>query len=232
MDWAINFLNPLVVGFQTARFILAAMPFDPYLTDETSIAPPTPGAALVRLSEAIGAVRRVQSNETAVPETAEKLASARAQLLESLEQNRFVDEAFRASQNALRELFAQTLSSTPDSISQSQRLGELGFCDPHLKEKSRVLPVDVSTVLATHFKPQRQVFTTLCFREAFGATAYWLLEVREFDGQEILEGVVENYAPLFSRVRLPVGAHRLVIESRNPSHTARSEEFVVEVPAL
>ncbi len=117
----------------------------------------------------------------------------------------------------------------------AQRLVRLGFPDPRVKEKEsdRVGPVDVSTVVASHFKPLRQIFTTISFEEAHGATAYWLLEIRVLsDGTEAIDAIVENYAPYFSRVRLPVGKHRFVIESRNPSKHARTEEFELEVPLL
>ena len=101
-----------------------------------------------------------------------------------------------------------------------------------LKDATKLLPVDISTVVATHFKPVKQVFSTITFREAHGATAYWLHQVSRVDGEDYIDAVVENYAPYFSRVRLPVGTHRLIIESRNTSYSIHSEMFEFEVPAL
>ena len=114
----------------------------------------------------------------------------------------------------------------------SARAVRLGFPDTNEVVKDRVGEVDISTVVVTHFKPFKQIFTTISFEEAHGATAYWLYEVRTIDGEDLVDAVVENYAPVFQRVRLPVGKHRFVIESRNPSKHARTGEFEVEVPAL
>ncbi|HEX8463107.1 MAG TPA: hypothetical protein VF627_00685 [Abditibacterium sp.] len=212
------------------------MKFDPFLSDEPSIAPPTPGAALVRLCQTIGAVRARSGEEApnanAMPSIGEKLASARANLTKAIEAGQPLGEPFQEAQNALRTLYAHIVEQFPDADERAVRLLSFGFPDPRLAESERVLPVDVATVVATHFKPERQIFTTLSFDESHGATAYWLLEARYFDEERLLDGVVENYAPQFSRVRLPVGRHFFIIESRNAHHTARSEEFELEVPAL
>ena len=93
-------------------------------------------------------------------------------------------------------------------------------------------PVDVSSVVLTHFKPRKQVFTTLAFDEAHGATAYWLYEVKQVAGEPYVEAILENWAPQFTRVRMPVGPHRLFIESRDASYFVHSPEFEIEVPQL
>ncbi|HEX9996565.1 MAG TPA: hypothetical protein VGB45_05425 [Abditibacterium sp.] len=208
------------------------MKFDPFLSDEPSIAPPTPGAVLVRLSQVLGALKTSEPHASSVPSMPEKLASARQNLMTAIENGENLSGPFTAAQNALRELYAQTVSQNENDEIRANLLLQLGFPDPRLAAAERVLPVDVSTVVATHFKPEKQVFSTLSFAESHGATAYWLFEVRYFKGERLVDGVVENYAPQFSRVRLPVGTHNLIIESRNPHYIARSEEFTLEVPQL
>lgn len=208
------------------------MKFDPFLSDEPSIAPPTPGALLVRLSQLLGVLRDGAPNANGVPSMPQKLASAREALLQAIEKGEPLGAVFNSAQHTLREIYAQTTNLHSDEEVRADALLKLGFPDPRLVAAERVLPVDVSTVVATHFKPEKQVFTTLSFAEAHGATAYWLFEARYFDDERIVEGVVENYAPQFSRVRLPVGKHHLIIESRNPHYATRSEEFTIQVPAL
>ena len=208
------------------------MKFDPFLSDEPSIAPPTPGAAVVRLSQVIGALRSEGPKANGMPSMIENLASARGALLEAVERREKLGTVFENAQNALRQLYAQTLESQPDADARAVALMHLGFPDPRLIASESVLPVDVSTVVATHFKPERQVFTTISFNEAHGATAYWLLEVRYFGDERIVDGTLENYAPQFSRVRLPVGTHHFIIQSRNSHYSANSEEWTLEVPAL
>jgi len=213
------------------------MKFDPFLSDEPSIAPPTPGAALVRLSQVLGIMRSRDcggaTTSNAVPNFTEKLASARGGLLEALESGTNLGTAFQNSQNTLRQLYQNLAQNAENDDARAENLLRLGFPDPRtMSDASPVSPVDVRGVVATHFKPQRQVFTTLCFGEAHGATAYWLFEIRTWNGERFVDAVVENYAPQFSRVRLLVGKHVLMIESRNPHRAARSDEFELEVPDL
>ena len=141
-----------------------------------------------------------------------------------------MQDALSQAQTAIRAVY--------DACSADSALAiRLGFPDPEIKIKDFVATVDTSTVVATHFKPLKQIFTTISFEEAHGATAYWLFEIRSLSNapkgeDEAVDAILENYAPYFSRVRLPVGKHRLVIESRNPSKSTRTEEFELEVPAL
>ena len=212
--------------------ILGPMKIDPFLTDETKIAPPTPGAALVRLSQTLGAMRRAQ-NANPMPENLAELARARDSLQNALENGEKLGTPFCNAQNALRNLFATIQNSTQTDDEKGALLVQLGFPDPRISESDFVAPINVETVCVTHFKPQKQIFSTLCFEEAQGATAYWLFEIRVLaDGSEAHDALVENYAPTFSRVRLPIGTHRFLIESRNPSKSVRSEEFSIEVPNL
>lgn len=211
---------------------LGPMKIDPFLTDETKIAPPTPGAALVRLSQTLGALRRVQ-NANPMPENLAQLARERESLQNAIENGEKLGTPFKNAQNALRILFATIQNSSSSDDEKGALLVQLGFPDTRINESDYVAPVDVSTVCATHFKPQKQVFSTLAFEEAQGATAYWLFEIRVLaDGTEAHDALIENYAPTFSRVRLPIGNHRFIIESRNPSKSVRSAEFSVDVPNL
>lgn len=213
------------------------MKFDPFLSDEPSIAPPTPGAVLVRLSQIIGKSKEISqlanSSSNAMPNSTEKLASARGALLEALETGCNLGTVFQSAQNTLREFYAHIAKSSEDIEISAENLMQFGFPDPRtINDASPVSPVDAATVVMTHFKPQRQVFTTFSFGEAHGATAYWLFEIRFLEGEKFVDAVVENYAPQFSRVRLPIGKHRLMIESRNAHRNAHSEEFEIEVPGL
>ncbi len=212
------------------------MKIDPFLSDESTITPPSPGAALVRLSQVIGALRR-SSLSNSVPENAEKLArpliKTRERLYKAIESGENVGTPFCQSQKELQSLFARVCEThCADETAQAQALLELGFPDPRLLAAARVSPVNVESVVVTHFKPQKQVFTTLAFDEAHGATAYWLYEVKEVAGEPYVEAIIENWAPQFTRIRMPVGPHRLFIESRDASYFVHSKEIEIEVPAL
>lgn len=218
------------------------MKFDPFLSDEPSIAPPTPGAALVRLSQVLGKLRTFPQAalegalpvSNAVPDFTQKLASARGALLEALESGQNIGTAFQNAQNLLRQCYQCVAQNAGDDAARrAADLLHFGFPDlATLNDNSPVAEVETASVVLTHFKPQRQVFTTFSFGEAHGATAYWLFEIRTLNGERFVDGVVENYAPQFSRVRLPIGKHVMMIESRNAHRAARSEEFEIEVPEL
>ncbi len=201
----------------------------PKYSDEPSICPATAPAALWRLERLAGALERETAFE-AMPIYQKSLAQARESLAEAAHAGRNPQAELLAAQLAIRAAYD---AAAPDAALTAR----LGFPDPAIDIKDYVAPVDTSTVVATHFKPQKQVFTTISFEEAHGATAYWLFEIRSLanapEGEdETVDAIVENYAPLFSRVRLPIGKHRLVIESRNPSKSTRTAEFELEVPAL
>lgn len=209
-------------------------------TDEPSIRPATPPATLWRLARLRGALER-ETAWNAMPILQESLAQAQKQLELAAGTSPNVGEALALAQAAIHAVYEAAYDSPNKLLRQdegeesAERLVRLGFPDARLneKERDRVGPIDIATVVATHFKPVKQIFTTISFEEAHGATAYWLLEIRVLgDGTEAIDAIVENYAPYFSRVRLPVGKHRFVIESRNPSKHARTDEFTLEVPAL
>ena len=211
------------------------MKINPILTDEPSLAPATPGAALARVSSVIGALRRFnQANAMPAgldgPGWETRLEDSRTGLLQSLEAGTGVQERLTLAQTALRELYAGLVNLDIDADARAKALEKLGFPAVDRDIETWLSPVDVASVVLTHFKPAKQVFSTIAFDESHGATAYWLNEVRYFDGERLEDAVVENYAPQFSRIRLPVGRHRLFIESRNTHRCVRSEEFDIEVP--
>lgn len=212
------------------------MKIDPFLSDESTITPPSVGAALMRLSQVIGALRRSPTSNS-VPKNAEELArpliSARETLYKAIEAHENLGIPFLQAQKSLQELFARTAEAhSDDEATQANALLALGFPDPRLLAASRVAPVDVSSVVLTHFKPVKQVFTTIAFNEAHGATAYWLHEVMAVADSQYRDAMMENWAPQFTRMRMPVGKHRLIIESRDTSYSVMSEEFEIEVPQL
>lgn len=212
------------------------MKIDPFRSDESTIAPPSPGAALVRLSQVIGALRRSPYSNS-VPESAETLARpliiARESLYKAIESGENVGTPFADAQKSLQELFANIVQKhAEDTDLQAQALLNLGFPDPRLLADARVAAIDISTVVVTHFKPVKQVFTTLAFDEAHGATAYWLHEKKWVCDEPYIDAVIENWAPQFPRIRMPVGKHTLIIESRDTSYSVMSQEFEIEVPKI
>ena len=212
------------------------MKIDPFKSDESTITPPSPGAALVRLSQVIGALSRSPYSNS-VPETGKTLARplmvARESLYKAIESGADIGTAFSDAQKSLQELFAHIARKHADNADQqAQALLELGFPDPRLLADARVAAIDVATVVATHFKPLKQVFTTLAFDEAHGATAYWLHEKKWIAGEPYVDAVMENWAPQFTRIRMPVGPHTLIIESRDSSYSIMSREFEITVPKL
>lgn len=212
------------------------MKIDPFKSDESTITPPSPGAALVRLSQVIGALHRSPYSNS-VPENGESLArpliNARESLYKAIESGENVGTPFSDAQKSLQELFAHIIAKhAADADAQAQALLNLGFPDPRLLAQARVAAVEVATVVATHFKPVKQVFTTLAFDEAHGATAYWLHEKKFVGDEPYVDAVIENWAPQFTRIRMPIGPHRLFIESRDASYFVHSKEFEIEVPTL
>ena len=212
------------------------MKIDPFKSDESTITPPSAGAALVRLSQVIGALSRSPYSNS-VPENAQSLARpciiARDTLNCALENGANLGMPLSDAQKSLQELFAQIAAQHADDADlQAQALLNLGFPDPRLLAEARVVAIDVATVVVTHFKPVKQVFTTIAFDEAHGATAYWLHEKKWIAGEPYVDAVMENWAPQFPRVRMPVGKHTLIIESRDSSYSVMAEEFEIEVPKL
>jgi hypothetical protein len=201
------------------------------MIDEPLIVPVSPGAALVRLTEVGGALQRRADIARALPEDAlQQLQSTRGDLLAAIESGArgAIEETLRAAQNHLRLLYEAACQPGLWSADEAPSVyAALGFPDPL---RNGLQTVDVGTVLATFSMPRRQVLTTLSFRDAPGATAYWLREIRVINGLEVEDPTVSSYAPVFMRQRMPSGGHRLRIESRDASTFKISAEFEITVP--
>lgn len=205
------------------------------MLEDPLIAPVSPGAALERLSHVAGALSRIPQLEASLQAQeplAAQLLPLRDALLEALSAGEAepIRAAFAEAQSALRrtyEALCQPGTLPPDEAANIFRA--LRFPDP-LQE--RVSTVDVSTVVVTFSKPERQVMTTIAFSDAPGAIGYRLREVRYLRGEELEDDTVSSYQPQFRRVRLPIGLHHFRIESRDLSVTALSELFSFEVPDL
>lgn len=205
------------------------------MTEEPLLMPFTPGAAIERLSHIRGALaKHAEIAAVLPPSTPNHIETARQALLLALESG---DQGTRqgalvASQDYLRQLFA-TLSQPglfPEGEG-SAHFAALGFPDPSKKEKEALRPLDVSSVIVTFTRPERQIFTTIAFEHSPGAIGYRLRQTIVVAGEDFIDDTLESPVPVFRRVRLPVGEHRLRIESRNHSYFVLSEEFKVVVPA-
>ncbi len=202
------------------------------MTDEPLIVPPSPGAALTRLAYVEGVLKRHADIASALPQdAASQLRQAREALLEALNsgERETVAEALKTAQSRVRRLYENLCQpGLWEEDGQVEKVFSLfNFPDPL---QPSVQAIDVSSVLATFSCPQRQIMTAIAFDEAPGALAYWLRETRPVQGEDVVDYLLERYSPLFLRVRLPIGPHRFQIESRDHSHVALSEEFVIVVP--
>lgn len=203
------------------------------MPDEPLICPVTPGAALCRLSEVLGALAR----QDALPDWVEGLRASREELSGALEKGVPDDlaSALRAAQEKLAACYGHVCT-----LEQATALcAALGFPAPgKMKPGERFIAmVDLSTVQVTFTRFGKQVLANFAFRDAPGATAYWLHEVRYIDGERsewarLEDPVMESYTPLFARVRLPSGTRHFRIEARNPHTSVVSDEFTIEVPSL
>lgn len=196
--------------------------------DEPLICPVAPGAALVRLSEVIGAFGRHDAAENMA-----SLRLAREELLNALEggNQEAIGQALRGAQDALIacyqacenvELCVAAKFPLPDKVSPKSR---------HLE------PIDLTSLQMTYARFGKQVMVSFAFRDAPGATAYWLREVRYIDNERaewarLEDQIVESFTPQFSRVRLPPGTRHFRIEARNPSGGIVSDEFTIQVPEI
>jgi hypothetical protein len=203
------------------------------MIDEPTVIPVSPGAAVTRLSQVVGALQKNTDLAAALPaQTTTQLRSQRDALLRALENDepRAVEAALRDAQKTLRQIY-ETISQ-PGLWSPEQAppvFASLHFPDPLVRG---VQPVDASRVIATFACPQNQVLTTLSFEDAPGSIAYWLREIRtiEATGEILDDAMVENYAPVFHRLRIAPGVRRFRIESRDSSKIAVSDEFEITIP--
>jgi hypothetical protein len=201
------------------------------MIDEPLIVPFSPGEALVRLAQVRGAVASDEelASQTHIVST---LHEVHAHLISALADGdaALTARAFANAQDALQLLYREVEND-------AARAQALGFpAKEQLADAFAIAPPDEKTVLTTFTLGGKQVLTSVAFARAAGATAYWLHVVRywEEDGetQRIEDPILESPVPLFPRVRLPVGKQTLRLKSRNPSVSALSPEFTIEVPAL
>jgi hypothetical protein len=200
------------------------------MTDEPLIRPVTAGTALVRLSEVLGALKRHSTLLAALPNgIRDDLCKRREALLEAIEQgpSKALESTFIAAQTALQQLH-EAISQGSDKAETAQHLVELGFPDP--TQFGEVQPIDIGSLLITFSRPKKQVLTTFAFREAAGAMAYWLHEIRFLRDERLEDPIVQNYAPLFQRVRIAPGPRTFRILSRDTHKSVASEEFSFKVP--
>ncbi len=202
------------------------------MSDEPLICPVTPGAALCRLSEVTGALER----QSVLPEWPESLRAARLALENALEsgETERVTSALHAAQEKLTVCY-DAVCALPAA---APLCAAVGFPSPGNSFKERhVEAVDVATIQVTYTRFGKQVLANFSFRDAQGATAYWLHEVRFIDGERcewarLEDAVTESYSPVFTRVRMGGGTRYFIIESRNPHKSAFTQEFTLEVPSL
>lgn len=193
--------------------------------DEPLICPVTPGAALSRLCEVIGALEE--------KEAAESLLTARDNLLAALEngEQNGIGQALRAAQESLTACY--------DALEDADLCADAAFPPPgKVSHRARHLqPVDLSSLQVTCARFGKQVMVSFAFRDAPGATAYWLREVRYIDDAReewarMEDQLIQSFTPLFSRVRLPPGTRHFRIEARNPAGGLVTDEFTIEIPEI
>ena len=205
----------------------------PVMSDEPLVCPVAPGAALCRLSEVAGALER----QTALPEWPATLRAARGELQNALEsgETERVTNALHAAQQHLTACY-DAICALPDAATLCAAVGFPAPGKAGLKERF-VEAIDLTTLQVTYTRFGKQVLANFSFRDAQGATAYWLHEVRFIDGERsdwarLEDAVLESYSPVFTRVRMGSGTRYFIIESRNPHKSALSQEFTLEVPDL
>ena len=107
--------------------------------------------------------------------------------------------------------------------------------------RADVLARAIGSVLAQRFKDFELIVVddgstdeSVEVAKSFGDQRINLIELGQNRGGNAARnaGVRSANAPLFTRVRLPVGTRHFRIESRNPHENAVSEEFTIEVPAI
>ena len=202
------------------------------ISEDPLVNPYSPGECLARLARLRGALLRESWLAAALPpDVPAMLGQATEALTLALESGDgpTVTRAHEAAGAYLRQLHEIACQPALWNGETSRALAALGFSDP--LAPSPLAPVDVSTVVATHSQPERQTMTTLAFEHAPGAKAYRLITTRFIEGEDVHDDTMTCLAPVFRRMRIPPGTHRLRIEARDHSGTAMSEEFTIEVPA-
>ena len=195
--------------------------------DEPLICPVSPGTALVRLSEVIGAFEQENGQDIT------RLRLAREELLSALEggSQDAISEALHNAQEALIVRYESCDSEELCAAAKFPPPGKVSYKARHLE------PVDLTSLQVTFARFGKQVMVSFAFRDAPGATAYWLREVRYIDNERaewarLEDQIVESFSPQFSRVRLASGTRHFRIEARNPSGGIVTDEFTIEVPEI
>lgn len=201
--------------------------------DEPLVAPVTAGGAVQRLSEVVGAL--TQRDDWG--DWAQRLRQRREALIVALEtgDGAAVTGELQATRDSLFALYGEV-----SGHAEGEALcAALGFPAPGaIQTNSRFIqPVDLNSMVVTFSRFGKQVMANFNFREAPGATAYWLHEVRYIDGERsewarLEDDLYESCSPMFHRLRVAPGTHYFRIMSRNPQSSATTDEFTVEVPEL
>lgn len=200
----------------------------PIFIDELLIVPVTIGEALTEATRVLGVLAQ-QSTPVIEAQQIEALQAAQHALLAAIGG----DEA--PARAAALQGVQQQLAGLYDAIKNDEAArAAFGFPAPEFIEAANAVEVvDVQKVSVTFTLQGRQMLTSIAFPRAAGAKAYWLHEVRHFAAkpeERVEDPILESHFPLFDRVRLAPGTRILRIKSRNPSSSAISEEFTIEVP--
>ncbi|HEX8550878.1 MAG TPA: hypothetical protein VF681_04920 [Abditibacteriaceae bacterium] len=203
------------------------------MTEDPLVNPYSTGECLARLAQVRGAIERHESIAKALPANASQmLREAAAALTLALESGDGVTvaKAHGVARDYIGVLYQAACEPGIWNGDAAENFAALGFPDP--LAKNALDAVDVSTVVVTHSQPLRQVMTSISFDHARGAKAYRLKTTRIIHGEEVHDDTITCLAPVFRRVRIPAGEHRVRIESRDDSGIALSDEFTIEVPPV
>ena len=201
------------------------------ISEDPLVNPYSPGEALARLARLRGVLAREAWIASALPADSDAaLKEAFDKVTGALESGDVeVLEAANASAAAsLQKLYDAVCRPNLWDGQGGCAFAELAFSDP--AADSLLCPVDVSTIVATHSQPERQVMTSISFEHAPGAKAYRLLTTRFIEDEDVHDDTITSLSPVFRRMRIPAGTHRLRIEARDHSGTAMSDEFTIVVP--
>ena len=200
-----------------------------YQIDEPLVIPTNADFALLRLSQVGGVLRREPKiAESLDAISADEIFTSRDALLGAIESGDAaqIETALRGAQQTLWQVYQAARAIEP-SENAARVLAALNF--PTAPDAGPQ-PIDISTVIATHAQPARQIVTTIAFQAAPGATHYWLIELRDFGDQTVADETLDTPHPAFRRVRMGPGERRFLIRSRDASHAVDSDEFTLMIP--
>lgn len=200
-----------------------------YQIDEPLVVPTNADGALLRLSQVGGVLRREPKIAQALAAVSiDEIFAARDALLSAVESddNPQIESALRTAQETLWNTY-QAARSADFGEDAARVLAQLNF--PTAPDAGPQT-IDISTVIATHAQPARQIVTTIAFQSAPGATFYWLIELRDFGDQTVADETLDSPHPAFRRVRMGPGERRFLIRSRDASYSVDSDEFTLTIP--